>query len=236
MNGTQLMQKNDDSSPHEQPQNDANADVQNGSKTEDTANKTTFDVMQDNIDRILDRISEKDNTVDEKELDDLLDHLESTSKEIYQTEVERENSILQQASNMQSAFSFVTAGLVVLAQIVCDHNTNENLWIIIAICFSVVAALLMLSLVLATKAQTRFIRENGPPSVVDIIDQANEDFEAMMNKYTRYMLKIETFNGLYSDLRKVNDLRVRLVEYSMRSFYLALALSIISAIILAFVV
>ncbi len=177
----------------------------------------------------------ENNEMSEKELDELLCHMASSSKNIYQIEVDRESGIIQQASNMQAAFSFVTAGLFVLAQIVCDHKGDNLPWLAIAICFGIVAVPLITCLFLATKAQSRFIREQGPQSVLDIVEQANDNFDIMMNKYTRVILSIETYNGLYTDLRKVNEKRIKLVQRSMNFFYISLVLSVISVVALALI-
>jgi len=177
------------------------------------------------IEAELKKVDEKRNIV--------LQYIGGMSKDIYSMEVEREHSILQQASNMQSAFSFVTAGLFVIAQVVSDHRGNNLCPFAIFIGFGLITFLLLVSLFLATMAQNRYSHD-GAPTIQHLLSVLNNDqnIENLQNDNARVVFTISQYSAYYSSLRKINNKRALYVKLSMFFFKVALVSSAIVAIIL----
>ena len=57
----------------------------------------------------------------------LYSYIADFDKEIYANEERREDSLIQQATNMQTAFSFVSAAVFMVAQIAIDDNRRASL-------------------------------------------------------------------------------------------------------------
>ena len=57
----------------------------------------------------------------------LYEYIASFDREIYANEERREDSLIQQATNMQTAFSFVSAAVFMVAQIAIDDNRRASL-------------------------------------------------------------------------------------------------------------
>ena len=219
----------------------------------DSKDKTQVEILADSLIESLDssiknqysEIKEKYKEYDASIINEKLQEVDNNSeatllylaemcKDIYNTEVERESSILQQASNMQSAFSFVTAGLFVIAQIVSDHRGGRltPFWVLIG--FGIITLLLMLSLVSATIAQRRYPK-NGPPTIELLLEEINKNNSVVNMQYarTRHKFTIKQFGAYHYSLKKVNDKRIFWIKVSMFLFYLALGSSLLVTIILS---
>ena len=83
--------------------------------------------------------------------DDLYEFIADFEERIYANEERREDSLIQQAAHMQTAFSFVSAAVFMVAEIVIEHRSNLSLEFLL-VSFSVICALLIASLFCATKA------------------------------------------------------------------------------------
>ena len=160
----------------------------------------------------------------------ILEHVESISKVIYQSEIDRENSILQQASNMQAAFSFVTAGLFVIAEIVCDHKGSHTPYWVIILPFIIMTCFLLMCLINATKAQERFTKENGFPSIKETVCHTTKNIKQLKNEKTRLHMIIREYSDNYDSLNKVNEERIGYIKKSMKWFYWAVFSSFLSAV------
>lgn len=180
-------------------------------------------------------VKKKKIKIAEKKHTRVLQYIADTCKSIYEAEIERESSILQQASNMQSAFSFITAGLFVVAQIVTDNIDRDSSLSSSDIFhgFSHITLWLILSLVLATLAQRRFIRQHGTPTTRQFIQTSNKDYDLMQSNNERLILEIREYDRFYFSLNKINKKRVLCVQFSMFAFYAALAQSVIYGFLMA---
>ncbi len=167
-----------------------------------------------------------------KILQEVADHC----KLIYEEEAVRENSILQQASNMQSAFSFITAGLFVVAQIVTDQlGSHSNLsYKTIFFCFAIITACMLISLIFATIAQSRFLRSPRQP-VLEYLQFVDQNYDQLQDESQRIFLSISEYENLYQSLHRINSIRVIFVRLSMWSFYGAVALGTICGISMAII-
>lgn len=179
--------------------------------------------------------------------DAMFQYLADMCKDIYATEVERENSLLQQASNMQAAFSFVTAGLFVIAQIVADHRGSGLTPLAMLIGFSAITGLLLASLWFATSAQKRY-KHDGAPTIEHLLQKAleketdketdkeiesNNTLTKMLTDRGRTVFTIEQYAAYYASLRKVNEKRAKWIKISMFLFKLSIVVSVIVTITLS---
>ena len=142
-----------------------------------------------------------------------------------ESETRREDSLIQQASTMQTAFSFTTAALFMVAPIAVEYRGNMSLPYLLAV-FSSVTALLMLSLVFASTAQNRQLTATFPD-----IDILTKHIEEHYNDYVTKAQQDKALSELIGTVQKskdeINDKRVKRIRWSMRFFYAALGLSAI---------
>ena len=143
---------------------------------------------------------------------------------IYQNEQRREDSLIQQASNMQTAFSFVIAALFMVATIVVDYRGVLSLPFLLLV-FSTITLTLLVSLFAATMAQNRVKRDDFPSvsSIKEkiIIEYANFETPAQRDKYI-----VDTYEIMHKSYAELNDRRRMWVNISMNFFYGSLALCI----------
>ena len=81
-------------------------------------------------------------------------YLNEYAKFRYENELRREDSIIRQASQMQTAFSFVTAAMFMVAPIVIEYSRKLSLTFFLIV-FSSITIALLFSLLFATLAQNR---------------------------------------------------------------------------------
>ena len=92
---------------------------------------------------------------EEQGMVDLLEYALKIGERKYDEERDREDALISQASQMQTAFSIVTAVLLGAAAIFADHRGNiPTLFFIISI--SIIIATIGASLVLSSIVQWRF--------------------------------------------------------------------------------
>lgn len=138
----------------------------------------------------------------------------------YENELRREDSLIHQAGNMQSAFSFSTAALFMAMPVMFDYRGVLSFWFIFASASSI-AIILLLSLFASTMAQNRreqkvFLDGNA---FIEYIENNEDDFDSE-EKRNKYLAK--TYAVVQESLTKSNTKRVFWVRVSMWIFYLAL--------------
>lgn len=110
-----------------------------------------------------------------------------------EAETKRYESLIQQASNMQAAFSFSTAALFMVAAIVIEYRGKLSLtyflWMFASITF-----FLMLSLFFSASAQSR-------GQIKDFAD-VGEFRKFVEDHYTAYFHRLNGIKQLQSRLRK----------------------------------
>ena len=144
------------------------------------------------------------------------------AEKIYQNEERREDSLLQQASNMQAAFSFVIAAVFMVASIAVEYRGKVPLSFML-MAFASITVVLSFSLFAATMAQRRAKREDYPKvsSIKKLIIDEYYNFKtpAQRDKYF-----VDTYEKMHASYEKVNEKRRKWVVVSMGSFYVALSL------------
>lgn len=162
---------------------------------------------------------------EEKIKEDITEHIKELTKLKYESEMRREDSLINQASQMQTAFSFTSAALFMVAAIAVDYKEPWSYNFLILI-FSTITIALIISLVLATVAQRRMEREDFS-HIEDIKDFVLENYEESLTKAQRNIQWIDMVGKVEKDLSRVNNNKVILIRWSMIWFYIAIILSVI---------
>lgn len=142
----------------------------------------------------------------------------------YEKEMQRENSIIQQAGYMQMAFSFITVALFMVAPILIEYRGTLSLNFFL-IAFSSITIFLVVSLFLATMAQNRL--KNDTFEDIDVMrDYIIENDESFETEAQRQKYLVDCFAKVQKSKVSINDRRVKRIRQSMYVFYGVLALCI----------
>lgn len=149
-------------------------------------------------------------------------YMAAFAKTIYENEERRESSLIQQASQMQTAFSFVIAAVFMVAAIVVENHDPLSLDFLL-LCFSTITIALLTSLVAATIAQSRYKRDDFP-QVATMKMRVITEFENFKTEAQRSKYLLDTYEIMHKSYEETNEKRRKWVVVSMNSFYIALAL------------
>lgn len=157
--------------------------------------------------------------------DVLYEYIASFDREIYANEIHREESLIQQATNMQTAFSFVSAAVFMLAAIIMDHRGELSLKIF-PVVLIIISLFLLFSLLCATLAQMRFKRKAFPEASAfqNFVEKNYKQFESKAQR-AKYMA--DTYSILHKGLSDTNEVRVSWIQRSMRFFIGAIIMCVI---------
>ena len=149
---------------------------------------------------------------------------ENLLQQKYNEELSREQSLLTQAAQMQTAFSVITAALFMLLPILIDNRGTLDLTFIF-IFVSIITLFLLVSFVLALLAQWRFKMRtlSGSDIQNNIIDSINE----LLSEEKIIVYKTNLLKKLQTDRFKTNEKRVFYITISMIAFYLSIFLCLI---------
>ena len=164
-------------------------------------------------------------TKKEKQLaDDLSLYIKELARMKYESEIRREDSLIMQASQMQTAFSFSSAALFMVAAIAVEYKEPWTFEFLLLI-FSTITGALLVSLVLATIAQRRVEREDFPhiEQIKEFICENYEDSETIAKRNIQW---VDMIGKIEKDLSRTNDNKVVLIQWSMYFFYIAISLSV----------
>ena len=139
-----------------------------------------------------------------------------------QSELKREESLIQQATNMQSAFAFTTAALFMVASIIVDNKGGLPNWYLI-LTFSTITLFLLLSLLFASMAQNRQLVESFD-DIETVTKHIEENYEAYSTVAQREKAMSEIVSKVQKSRCESNDKRAKRIMLSMRFFYIALGL------------
>lgn len=155
---------------------------------------------------------------------DCYEYMADFAKIIYENEIRREDSLIQQASHMQTAFSFVIAAVFMLVPVVIDYRGIFSFRFVVT-AFSSIVAVLLFSLFAATMAQNRVKREDFP-SVNALKTKITIEYEKFKTDAQRSKYVLDTYEKIHTSYSETNDKRRFWVQVSMISFYLSLALCV----------
>lgn len=139
-------------------------------------------------------------------------------------ETKRYESLIQQASNMQTAFAFSTAALFMVAPMAIENRGNMTLEYLLLV-FSSITVFLMLSLFFASRAQNRgelksFADINTFESFVE------ENYESFLSKAQQAKAIAEQIGEIQLSASEKNNEMAERIKKSIRFFYIAMGLSV----------
>ncbi|MFR1595838.1 MAG: hypothetical protein ACLSU2_09555 [Oscillospiraceae bacterium] len=149
-------------------------------------------------------------------------HVQTLSKMTYEAELRREDSLIQQSSHMQTAFSFMTAALFMSAPILIE-NRGETLSLnFFFVAFSTIILFLLISLVTASLAQRRVLKK-AFMSIPEIEKFVSDTYANTLKKSEQLKQWVQVVGDVQVSLQNANDNRVKLIRISMGSFFVSIA-------------
>ena len=160
-----------------------------------------------------------------EEQDKLSNHIREIAQTIYEAELRREDSLIQQSTQMQTAFSFTSAALFMVAAVAVEYKEPLTYGFLLLV-FSTITALLITSLILATMAQKREKRGDFV-SIKETSMFIQSNYESIKTAAAKDLQYITLLEKVQSEIKRTNDNKVVLIQWSMRLFYSAIGLSVI---------
>lgn len=154
----------------------------------------------------------------------LYKHTKELSQIKYESELRREDSLIQQSSHMQTAFSFTTAAIFMAVQIILDNRGVLSLEFFFVAISSIVLCL-MISLVTASLAQRR-VKKQALMSVFDIEEFVAENWQQTLKESQQLKQWVKVIGAVQKSLADINEKRVLLIRISMGSFFASIGLII----------
>lgn len=142
----------------------------------------------------------------------------------YDSELRREDSIIQQAGHMQAVFSFVSIGVVTLIPVIISCKGSLSIYYLILV-FSTILVVLLFSLFAATMAQNRK-RQYLFPDVYKQINYIHEHEEYFDSEINRIKYLANSYSEMQVSLTQNNRKRILWIKISMYSFYVSLVLCV----------
>ena len=149
----------------------------------------------------------------------------------YNAEEQREQNLVQQSSQMQTAFSFMTAAIFMVLPICIEYRGVLSLTFFF-ISTSFISAFLISSLITASLAQWRWKTESLPDvnvvkdTIINSVEWKSLCLEsAQLAQYVNLIGEVQAVKA------KLNDRRVNLIMASMICFYFSIASIVISFIV-----
>ncbi len=149
----------------------------------------------------------------------------------YDTEERREQNLVQQSSQMQTAFSFMTAAIFMALPICIEYRGILSLKFFL-VSTSFISIFLIASLIMASMAQWRWKTESLPD--VNVIKESiinSTEWESLCAEHVQLAQYVELIGKVQTAKAKINDRRVILIMASMVCFYLSIVSIVISFIV-----
>lgn len=158
-------------------------------------------------------------------------HIKELALLKYDAEEKRELNLIQQSSQMQTAFSFMTAAVFMAVPICIEYRGILTLKFFL-VSVSVIIAFLITSLVLASLAQWRW-KTKAFPDIKDIKDAVinSIEWQKLCIEYHQIDQWIDLVGTVQKEKASLNDRRVKLIMASMICFYASIAAIVICFII-----
>lgn len=161
--------------------------------------------------------------------------IKELAQQKYDDEIRREQNLIQQSSQMQTAFSFMTAAVFMAIPICIEYKGYLPL-LFFYIGTSIIIGWLIVSLICASLAQWRWKTDT-----LDNIEEVknsiigSEEWKKYLTEYHRLGSWIDMMSKIQKSKNRINNLRVKLIIASMTCFYGAL-LSIVILFIIATII
>lgn len=142
------------------------------------------------------------------------------AEKILDREMKRQEDILQQASHMQTAFSFATATIFMALPVIVGYKGSLS-YEFLLFAFSTITILLFVSLFLATFAQRR-IKEKEYPSISSFIKYIEDNYTKFLKREQREKYLADTYADIQKSYEDSNKKRSNCLFASTMVFYASL--------------
>lgn len=164
-----------------------------------------------------------------EEIDDIDDNLflflEELSIMKYNSEIQRQDSLIKQSSQMQTMFSIITAAIFMVVPIMIEYRGQIKINYIFS-AISTIIFCMLLSLVTSSLAQLRY-----KYAMLDDIEILNEgiaeNYETFKCSKVRIQHKVDILSVIQKRLTLVNDKRAFFISISFYFFYASIVLIVI---------
>lgn len=156
----------------------------------------------------------------EVSMSELTENAYEYAKLSYEQEEKREESLINQATQMTTYFSFVSVLILVIIPIIMSFKIIIPLKYT-AICSVVTLAVLFLSMVLAVSVQWRY-KYQALPAPMQIFAHIVNNKEYFKTVEQRNKCFVEALNSTWDSKRKINDKRAKLLRVSMTLFFVSI--------------
>ena len=164
-------------------------------------------------------------------------YIKQLADRTYEAELQKESNLIQQSSQMQTAFSFITGAVFMAVPICIEYRGTISLafymWTV-----SAITVCILISLVLATAAQWRWKTETFPD--IDVLKASvldSDDWETLSTETGQLAQEIDLLSKVQKEKARLNDRRVKLIMESMIFFWISIAcilISFIAAMVITF--
>ena len=173
-------------------------------------------------------IKMNDNNSCKYDLPAITENVLELSKHSYELEEKREQSLINQSSQMATVFSFISVVILMLFPVIVDVFPNVPLGPL-TILVSIILGLLILSLFLALLVQWRFPYQALPaPKEILNHELSEKNIDMFNTPEQRNKAYVETLDKAWQSKRILNNRRVSFIKTSMVMCFFALALLLTS--------
>lgn len=165
------------------------------------------------------------------DLEGITQNVLELSKLSFECEEKREQSLINQSSQMASAFAFTSAALLMLFSVVLEYFPSVSQKYV-ATCGIIILILLIVSLVLALLIQWRFKYEALPSPQAIYDHELSESSAVYFNTpQQRNAAFVKTLDKVWKSKHSLNNRRVTLLRTSMIMFFSAMAVFLLTVLI-----
>lgn len=160
----------------------------------------------------------------EYDLDSITKNALELSMLSFKLEEKREQSLINQSSQMATAFAFSSAAVLMLLPVVFDNFSNIPIFYTTLNTIAILVCLVT-SLAMALLVQWRY-QYQALPSPNNILEHILDDdnINTFAKECGRNANTIKTLNQAWESKRKINDTRVEYIKASMLIFFAALGI------------
>lgn len=158
----------------------------------------------------------------QKDVIEVFETLKEYAVFAYEQEVKREESMKLQANNMQSAFSFVSAAVVMSIPVIYQYK-GELSYLFLFSAFSTILIALGLSLLFATLS-LKLMKQDACLNILEQKEYFAENFDALKEKTARLDYWLKYYDKLQSAKRKSIEVRIKYLNWSRYMFISSLFL------------
>lgn len=162
----------------------------------------------------------------EKQAENLYSYVKELATLKYESEMRREDSLIQQSSHMQTAFSFMSAALFMAVPVLLEYRGEKLSLPFFFAAFSSILLCLLLSLIAASLAQRRVLKKTFM-SIPEIESFISSTYEQTLSRAAQLKQWVQVVGEVQVSLERANESRVKLIRISMGFFLGSIGLIIL---------